>query len=663
MEKSTQNDMTLLLVDDEEDIREVLGIFLSELGYPVITAENGKLALELFRKENPPIVLSDIKMPVMDGIELLKAIKEENPDTEVIMITGHGDMELAIESLKLEATDFITKPINEDALEIALKRAFEKISMRHQLREYTENLERMVEEKSARLVQIERQLAVGQALEGLASAMSGIAGDVEGGIRYFDDMPCFVAIHNRDLKVLETNQLFRDRLGNKVGADSWEIYEDGAQDRSACPVGRTFETGKGQQSRQTIHNRDGSKVPVMVHTAPIRDRDGNPELVLEISADMSEVQRLKEQLRMTQERFQQLFDEVPCYISVRDREYRLTAANRLFKEDFDHDVGTTCFSRIKDATGPCTDCPVRRTFEDGQPHQAEMVVTERSGSPYNVLVWTAPIRDADQTVDQVMLMATNITAIRRLQDRLSSLGLMMGSLSHAIKGHLTGLDSGMYQLSRGLAEDNQEQIQDGWEVVQLVVGRLRKVVLDILYYAKERALNWERVEANHFLEDVAGSVQAKLDSHGIEITRDLDTDVGDIEIDAGVLRSAFVSFIENAVEACQEDHSKTEHHIRLATRLESENVVFTIQDNGIGMKPSDLDNIFSLFYSSKGNKGTGLGLFVANKIVQKHGGRIRVESKPGEGSAFIVSLPKRIPESLKEATEDAGEEKRMLYCV
>ena len=81
------------------------------------------------------------------------------------------------------------------------------------------------------------------------------------------------------------------------------------------------------------------------------------------------------------------------------------------------------------------------------------------------------------------------------------------------------------------------------------------------------------------------------------------------------------------------------------------------------MKPSDLENIFSLFYSSKGNKGTGLGLFVANKIVQKHGGRIRVESNPGEGSTFIVSLPKRIPESLKEATPDAGEERRMLYCV
>ena len=134
----------LLLVDDEEGIRKVLGISLSDMGYDVLTAENGDEALSIFRTHSPPIVLTDIKMPGLDGIGLLQIIKRENPETEVIMITGHGDMELAIKSLKLEATDFVTKPINDDALDIALKRANERILMRSQLRSYTENLELMV---------------------------------------------------------------------------------------------------------------------------------------------------------------------------------------------------------------------------------------------------------------------------------------------------------------------------------------------------------------------------------------------------------------------------------------------------------------------------------------------------------------------------------------
>ena len=214
----------ILLVDDEEGIRKVLSIFLADMGYRVFTAANGEEALQIFKTESPPIVLTDIKMPGMDGIELLRKIKNLNPDVEVIMITGHGDMDLAIESVKYQATDFVTKPINDDVLDIALNRALEKIRMRQQLREYTENLENLVREKSAQLVLAERQVAVGQAMEGLSSALKTIAGDLDGELTYFNELPCFVSVHNRELKVVAVNQLYRERLGDKVGGNSWDIY-------------------------------------------------------------------------------------------------------------------------------------------------------------------------------------------------------------------------------------------------------------------------------------------------------------------------------------------------------------------------------------------------------------------------------------------------------
>ena len=138
----------ILLVDDEEGIRRVLSIALSDMGYHVHTAENGVEALRMFKEERPAIVMTDIKMPEMDGIELLRRLKKENPDTEVIMITGHGDMDLAIKSVKYEATDFVTKPINDEVLEIALNRAQERIAMRRKLNEYTQNLEQLVRDKT-----------------------------------------------------------------------------------------------------------------------------------------------------------------------------------------------------------------------------------------------------------------------------------------------------------------------------------------------------------------------------------------------------------------------------------------------------------------------------------------------------------------------------------
>ena len=218
-------DKKILLVDDEEGIRKVLSISLSDIGYQVFTAENGEDALKIFRTENPPIVLTDIKMPGMDGIELLRTIKHENPDTEVIMISGHGDMDLAIKSLKYQAIDFVTKPINDDILEIALDRAHEKILMRQKLREYTENLEALVQEKSAQLIEVERQVAVGQAVEGMTSMLRNLAGDLEGGLTYFNEMPCFVSIHNPKLEIVAVNQLYKERLGDKVGRSSWEVYQ------------------------------------------------------------------------------------------------------------------------------------------------------------------------------------------------------------------------------------------------------------------------------------------------------------------------------------------------------------------------------------------------------------------------------------------------------
>jgi len=102
-----------------------------------------------------------------------------------------------------------------------------------------------------------------------------------------------------------------------------------------------------------------------------------------------------EAFRHTQNLFQQLFDEVPCYISVQDRQFCLTATNRMFKKDFGDEIGSHCFEVYKHRGSPCQECPVADTFEDGRPHTTEEVVTSKSGEQYNVITWTAPIRNGD----------------------------------------------------------------------------------------------------------------------------------------------------------------------------------------------------------------------------------------------------------------------------
>ncbi|WP_285907196.1 sensor histidine kinase [Pseudodesulfovibrio pelocollis] len=173
---------TVLLVDDEEGIRTVLGLAIADSGYEVVTAATGAQALEVLAAREIPLIVTDIRMPGMDGLELLKRVKRDWPDSEVIMITGHGDMGVAIESLRLGAGDFITKPLHENALEISLRRAEEKIAIRDQLREYTENLEHLVLEKSKELVEAERMAAVGQTVASMSHAIKNVAGGLEGGM-------------------------------------------------------------------------------------------------------------------------------------------------------------------------------------------------------------------------------------------------------------------------------------------------------------------------------------------------------------------------------------------------------------------------------------------------------------------------------------------------
>ncbi len=139
---------SLLLIDDEEGVRNVLGLSLRKDGYTVFLAEEGEKGLEIFRREQPDIVLTDIKMPGMDGVEILERVKDLRPETEVIVITGHGDMGLAVKALQLDASDFLTKPVSDEALSIALARAESKLAMKAKLRDYTNNMENMVREKT-----------------------------------------------------------------------------------------------------------------------------------------------------------------------------------------------------------------------------------------------------------------------------------------------------------------------------------------------------------------------------------------------------------------------------------------------------------------------------------------------------------------------------------
>ena len=137
----------VLVVDDEPVVREIIAIRLREDGYPVLTATNGNEALSILAQDNVALVVSDIVMPGMDGIQLLREIRQRQPDTAVIMVTAVSELQRAIEALKLGASDYLTKPFHFDELSISVQNALEKRRLLLENRAYQQHLEERVDEQ------------------------------------------------------------------------------------------------------------------------------------------------------------------------------------------------------------------------------------------------------------------------------------------------------------------------------------------------------------------------------------------------------------------------------------------------------------------------------------------------------------------------------------
>jgi len=487
--------MKVLLVDDEEGIRKVLGITLADVGYEVYTAGDGRVALQMVNDLLPDIVLTDIRMPGMNGIDLLKSIKEGFPDIEVIMITGHGDLGLAIESLKMDAVDFITKPINNDILEIALKRATDRIETRKQIRRYTNNLVDLVREKTLRL---------------------------------------------------ETSE----------------------------------------------------------------------------------------------KRYVQLFNESPSYITIQNRDLQIVESNNRFKEQFGDQAFLYCYQVYKKRSEPCSGCPVEKTFMDGKSHVAEMDVRLKDGSTRNFLVQTSAVTDTMGEIEHVMEMSTDVTMIHELQDHLAALGLHISSISHGIKGVLTGLDGGDYLISTGIQKKDTDLVADGWEIVKEKIAMIRRMVLDILFHSKDRPLELTPVDVFDFLQELVTTLDPKMKKAGIVLTLNIPRPGTEISMDKHVLLPAFLAILENAIDACVAVGQTRSHlEIKIDVVLTKQRSLFKIRDNGKGLARDFQEEVFSLFYSDKGAKGTGLGLFIAQRAVKQHKGIIKIDSTPGEYTEFSISLP------------------------
>jgi len=269
-------------------------------------------------------------------------------------------------------------------------------------------------------------------------------------------------------------------------------------------------------------------------------------------------------------------------------------------------------------------------------------VSEHTYSTEQLRLLTAIGYQAGLAIENVRLYESAVQS-----ERLTAVGETVAILSHHIKNILQALAGGIDVVEMGLNRDDLGKAKGAWPIVQRNLGRINRLILNMLAYSKDRRPLLENVDVNGVLRECIELITPPADKRSVAIMSDLDK-MPAIPADAAGLQQAFMNLLTNALEAVADRTGV----ITISSSYDSmnRNVTVRVMDNGTGIEPDKLQGIFTPFFSSKGQSGTGLGLAVAQKIFQEHGGRIEAASTPGEGTIFTVTL-----RALAAEDTDAGE--------
>lgn len=455
----------------------------------------------------------------------------------------------------------------------------------------------------------------------------------------FDEVPCYISVQDRNCKILKANKKFRTVFGNRIGDYCYAVYKQRDSICDTCLMMQTFQDGKQHTSEEMLFSPEGYPIYVKAQTSPLFNDEGEVIAVIEMSTDITENKRLQSKLEESNYKYRMLYDDLPCFITLQDKNFKIVESNKKFRDEFGYGRGEFCYNVYKHRTERCEVCPVAETYSDGQIHTSEEIVSGKGGNPINVLVLAAPIRDASGEITSVMELSTDITHIRQMQSRLTNVGQLVAGLAHTIKGIITGLDGGMYVVESGFKNKREETVKQGWEIVQRNIDRVSHLVLDMLYYAKDRIPEIKELNVKSICDEILKLYQIKFSENSININVDYKVD-GLIVGDSKSVYTMILNLVENAIHACSWDKSKTEHNIQITIDEEGNKVVFKIKDDGYGMSQEVQDKLFTPLFSTKGSQGSGFGLMVVKKIVDEHSGEIIVNSKEKEGTEFNIKLPK-----------------------
>jgi len=683
---------SVLVVDDEEMFRDMVATMLTRHGFEVCTAEGGRAALELVSKRRFDVILTDLVMPDMDGLQTVTALKEADPDAEVVVVTGYGTLESAIACMKRGAFDYIQKPFTFGELHAILRRALEKrhLHAARGLHEASRALPRTLEYED--LVQtgldLTQQMMNADMAGLILSPRQGPTSQVRCSPEPSHEEESFIQAlaeeaikgrtlfhfprsHEEHFPLASPNQTFGSALAYPLVAREVVL---GALVVLRASKRAPFSTGEIRQ---------GSLLASHIALAL-----ENAHLYGELTRKVQELEATRDQSLQTEARARAIVEGADDVIFTLDLKGGLTSLNqvgeRLTGYTRQEALEMTLDQLVATEHRPSCQRWLQRVLHGAPPAAHNLEIVAKDGRRVTLEVIPRLIRHEGAPIG-IQGIGRDITQRARLDielrhaQKLESVGRLAAGIAHEINtpiqfvGDNTHFLQGAFTALQGLLEKYRKvcRLAEGG---QLSAGAFRELrgaeeEADFEYLAKEipKALSQTMEGVNRVativramkefahpdLREKEAADLNKALQNTLTVARNEIKYVADVELDLGEIppvvcnlsdmNQVFLNLLVNAAHAIGEVHKKTGKKglIRVRTRREGDSVAIAISDTGCGIPEDIRPKIFEPFFTTKEiGRGTGQGLTIARAIVvEKHGGTLTFQSEVGKGTTFLVRLP------------------------
>ncbi len=643
---------TLLTIDDEAALRRGFKDYFEDSDFKVLEAENGRVGVEIFRRQRPDVVLCDLRMPEMDGLEVIKIIAAEAPDTPLIVVSGTGLLEDATEAIRQGAWDYITKPVVDMAVvEHVVNKSLEKAELLAENRHYQARLETLLKDRTLELNRSKNLI------ETIFSAMPGLIFIYE----QFSD---------GEFKLVQWNRAIEKQLGYSVQElEHSPVFKFLDEEHHELIMQRMKSVFRDNHKRIPIEIplvcKDGSKIMFMF-TACGAVFDGKNYLV-GFGIDITDQKKVEKELLLLAAAIEQAAEE----IIITDPEGLIQYVNPAFEN-------VTGFSRSK-ALGSnpriLKSGVQNKTFYQelwgeitaGRTWRGRLVNKRADGTLFTEDVAISPVYDESGTNMGYVSVKKDITEQLKFEERqrqsqrMESIATLAGGIAHDFNNILAAI-IGSNDIAMLYCKDNHK-LETNLKRIDSAGLRAKELVQQILTFGRPEQEEFMTMQPALIVKEALKLLRASIPAT-IEIHSDI-VSHKTIKADPTQIHQVVMNLCTNAFHAMRESGGVlgvelVDIQVSDGSMIPGLNLTpgsylrLEVSDTGYGMSKETQGKIFMPYFTTKvSGDGTGLGLAVVHGIIENCGGTITVYSEVDEGTVFRVYLP-TIHDDLSKNSEAAG---------